>query len=92
MKPSSESLTIVAPPFPWESEEFLNPAMPNDELLQYDFDDDSDVEMDDNINQRNHTEANVPYSQYLDMKLSSLRIEPIAQNQILLELLKTFLC
>jgi len=34
-KPSPESLTIVAPPFPWESEEFLNPAMPNDELLQY---------------------------------------------------------
>ncbi|XP_015757201.1 PREDICTED: protein arginine N-methyltransferase 3-like [Acropora digitifera] len=54
MKPSPESLTIVAPPFPWESEEFLNPTMPNDELLQYDFDDDSDVEMDDYINQRNH--------------------------------------
>ena len=34
-KPSPESLTIVAPPFPWESEEFLNPTMPNDELLQY---------------------------------------------------------
>jgi len=75
MKPSPESLTIVAPPFPWESEEFLNPAMPNDELLQYDFDDDSDVEMDDYINQRNHTEANVPYSQYLDMKLRFQQLE-----------------
>ncbi|KAK2573223.1 Protein arginine N-methyltransferase 3 [Acropora cervicornis] len=41
----------------------------------HDFDDDSDVEMDDYINQRNHTEANVPYSQYLDMKLRFQQLE-----------------
>ena len=34
-KPSSESLKNVAPPFPWESDTFLQPTFPDDGLLQY---------------------------------------------------------
>ena len=34
-KPSPESFENVTLPLPWESDEFLQPALPNDELLQY---------------------------------------------------------
>ncbi|XP_068744744.1 protein arginine N-methyltransferase 3-like isoform X2 [Montipora capricornis] len=59
MKPPPESLSSVAPPFPWENEEFLHPVLPSDGLLQYDFDDDSDVEVGHDLNQRNQPEGAV---------------------------------
>ncbi|XP_058944390.2 protein arginine N-methyltransferase 3 isoform X1 [Pocillopora verrucosa] len=68
LKPSPESFENVALPLPWESDEFLQPALPNDELLQYDFDDDSDVEVDSNADAANSQEASVPYSKYLEIK------------------------
>lgn len=68
MKPSSESLKNVAPPLPWESDAYLQPTVPDDGLLQYDFDDDSDVEVDNDSDERNQQEASIPYSQYLEMK------------------------
>lgn len=34
-KRSPESLGSVTPPLPWESDEFLQPVLPNDGLLQY---------------------------------------------------------
>ncbi|PFX29574.1 protein arginine N-methyltransferase 3-like isoform X2 [Stylophora pistillata] len=68
LKPSPESIERVALPLPWESDEFLHPTLPNDGLLQYDFDDDSDVEVDNNADAANNQEASIPYSQYLEIK------------------------
>ena len=34
-RPPPESLKSLTPPFPWESDEFLQPVLPNDGLLQY---------------------------------------------------------
>ena len=34
-KPSPESFGSVTPPLPWENDEFLQPALANDGLLQY---------------------------------------------------------
>ena len=33
--PPPESLKCLTPPLPWESDEFLQPILPNDGLLQY---------------------------------------------------------
>ncbi|KAM7434048.1 Protein arginine N-methyltransferase 3 [Porites harrisoni] len=69
MRPPPESLKSLTPPLPWESDEFLQPVLPNDGLLQYDFDDDSDVEVDRNMGERiSQEEGSIPYSQYLELK------------------------
>ena len=34
-RPPPESLKSLTPPLPWESDEFLQPILPNDGLLQY---------------------------------------------------------
>ncbi|CAH3028738.1 unnamed protein product, partial [Porites evermanni] len=69
MRPPPESLKSLTPPVPWESDEFLRPVLPNDGLLQYDFDDDSDVEVDRSMGERISQEAgSIPYSQYLELK------------------------
>ena len=34
-RPPPESLKCLTPPLPWESDEFLQPILPNDGLLQY---------------------------------------------------------
>lgn len=60
---------------PWESDAFLQPTVPDDRLLQYDFDDDSDVEVEKDTDEKNQQEASVPYSQYLEMKQRLQQLE-----------------
>ena len=40
--------TSLAPPFPWSSTQFLQPVIPDDPLLQLDFEDDTE-ELEDGV-------------------------------------------